>query len=145
MGKQRPCLAALMAVVGAGRALQGQAAALDVPWGATDDEITATLPGDELVAADTPRTTRAVTIDAPIAEVWPWLAQIGEGPRRLLQLLLAGTRSRRAHPQREHHPPRMAGHPRRRHRMAGPALRRGCAAGGGSGQAELAPGADVAR
>ena len=47
-------------------------------WGASDDEIKAVLPGDELVAAHTPRTTRALTIDAPIAAVWPWLAQIGE-------------------------------------------------------------------
>lgn len=47
-------------------------------WGAHDDEITAPLPGDELVEAHTPRTTRAVTIDAPVEAVWPWLAQIGE-------------------------------------------------------------------
>ena len=47
-------------------------------WGASDDEIKAVLPGDELVASHTPRTTRALTIDAPIAAVWPWLAQIGE-------------------------------------------------------------------
>ena len=36
------------------------------------------LPGDDLVAAHTPRTTRALTIEAPISAVWPWLAQIGE-------------------------------------------------------------------
>ncbi len=47
-------------------------------WGAHDDEIAAALPGDELVDAHTPRTTRAVTIDAPVESVWPWLAQIGE-------------------------------------------------------------------
>jgi hypothetical protein len=47
-------------------------------WGADADEVTADLPGDELVSATTPRTTRAVTIDAPIRTVWPWLAQIGE-------------------------------------------------------------------
>lgn len=47
-------------------------------WGASDDEITAVLPGDELVASHTARTTRALTIDAPISAVWPWLAQIGE-------------------------------------------------------------------
>jgi hypothetical protein len=47
-------------------------------WGASDDEIKAVLPGDEFVSAHTPRTTRAVTIDAPISAVWPWLAQIGE-------------------------------------------------------------------
>jgi hypothetical protein len=47
-------------------------------WGARDDEGAADLPGDELVVAHTPRTTRAVTIDASIEDVWPWLAQIGE-------------------------------------------------------------------
>jgi hypothetical protein len=47
-------------------------------WGATAEEITAVLPGDELVEPGGPRTTRAVTIDAPPEAVWPWLAQIGE-------------------------------------------------------------------
>jgi hypothetical protein len=47
-------------------------------WGASPDELSAVLPGDELVSAVTPRTTRAVTIDAPVEDVWPWLAQIGE-------------------------------------------------------------------
>lgn len=47
-------------------------------WGADDDEIGAALPGDDWVAADSPRTTRAVTIDAPIETVWPWLVQVGE-------------------------------------------------------------------
>lgn len=47
-------------------------------WGVTEPEITAELPGDELVATGVPRTTRAVTIDASIESVWPWLAQIGE-------------------------------------------------------------------
>jgi len=47
-------------------------------WGATPDEVDATLPGDELVDGTGPRTTRALTIDAPPATVWPWLAQIGE-------------------------------------------------------------------
>jgi hypothetical protein len=47
-------------------------------WGATPDEVDAVLPGDELVDGSGPRTTRALTIDAPPATVWPWLAQIGE-------------------------------------------------------------------
>jgi hypothetical protein len=47
-------------------------------WGATDDEIARDLPGDELVDARGPRTTRAITIDAPPETVWAWLAQIGE-------------------------------------------------------------------
>jgi hypothetical protein len=48
-------------------------------WGAEGDEVTETLPGDELVMDRAPRTTRAISIDAPAAMVWPWLAQIGEG------------------------------------------------------------------
>lgn len=47
-------------------------------WGADDDEVTDPLPGDELVMDSAPRTTRAISIDAPTAKVWPWLAQIGE-------------------------------------------------------------------
>jgi hypothetical protein len=47
-------------------------------WGATREEVIAGLPGDELVVAGGPRTTRAVTIDAGPDAVWPWLAQIGE-------------------------------------------------------------------
>jgi len=47
-------------------------------WGAYPDEVHAALPGDELVASTTPRSTRGVTIDAPVEQVWPWLAQIGE-------------------------------------------------------------------
>lgn len=48
-------------------------------WGAGEDEAAAVLPGDDLVVAGVPRTTRAVTVDAPPRAVWPWLVQIGEG------------------------------------------------------------------
>lgn len=78
MGKQRPCLAGLLAVIGAVALYRGKLRPWLYTWGADDDEITAELAGDELVAATAPRTTRAVTIDAPICAVWPWLAQIGE-------------------------------------------------------------------
>lgn len=47
-------------------------------WGATDFEVGAVLPGDELVAPNVPRTTRALTINASMQSVWPWLVQIGE-------------------------------------------------------------------
>jgi hypothetical protein len=50
-----------------------------VRWGATDTEIAARMPGDELVDHPSFITTRAITIDAPPEEVWPWLAQIGYG------------------------------------------------------------------
>jgi hypothetical protein len=78
MGKQRTCLAALTAAAGVVALYKGELRPRMYRWGATDDEIIAKLPGDELVAATGPTTTRAVTIDAPIADVWPWLAQIGE-------------------------------------------------------------------
>jgi hypothetical protein len=48
-------------------------------WGATDDEVVAAMPGDDLLRPDAPGTTRAVTIDAPPERVWPWLLQIGYG------------------------------------------------------------------
>jgi hypothetical protein len=47
-------------------------------WGSSEDERSASLPGDELVPDPGIQTTRAVTIDAPVDEVWPWLAQIGQ-------------------------------------------------------------------
>jgi hypothetical protein len=48
-------------------------------WGAVPDEIGAALPGDELVPAPRLGYTRAITIDAPVEAVWPWLVQIGQG------------------------------------------------------------------
>ena len=48
-------------------------------WGATDDEVAASMPGDNLLRADAPSTTRAVTIRATPDEVFPWLLQIGLG------------------------------------------------------------------
>ncbi len=48
-------------------------------WGATDDEIAQPMPMDDHVAEPTYVTNRAVTIHARPEQVWPWLAQIGEG------------------------------------------------------------------
>ena len=45
--------------------------------GATDEETDAVLPGDELVTHPMWESTRAVTIDAPVEEVWPWIVQMG--------------------------------------------------------------------
>jgi hypothetical protein len=47
-------------------------------WGATDDEIAARLPVDDLVSPGALATTRAITVDAPVDAVWPWLLQIGQ-------------------------------------------------------------------
>src|SRR4029077_3212187 len=50
-------------------------------WGATGEEAAARLLGDELLEDAYGVTTRAITIDAPAASVWPWLAQMGPSPR----------------------------------------------------------------
>jgi hypothetical protein len=47
-------------------------------WHATTDEVKERLPGDEIVKAPTWTYTRAITILAPRAAVWPWLVQIGQ-------------------------------------------------------------------
>jgi polyketide cyclase/dehydrase/lipid transport protein len=48
-------------------------------WGATDQELTLALPGDEMVQRPQFNFTRAITIHARPEEVWPWLVQIGYG------------------------------------------------------------------
>lgn len=48
-------------------------------WGATSAEITQPLPGDALVPAPKLSYTRAITIQAPAARIWSWLAQMGQG------------------------------------------------------------------
>lgn len=48
-------------------------------WGATDEEVERPLPGDELVSEANFQTTRAIDIEAPPEQVWPWLVQIGQG------------------------------------------------------------------
>jgi len=48
-------------------------------WGATDEEVAGTLPGDDLFQNSNSEVTHAVTIDAPVEAVWPWLVQIGQG------------------------------------------------------------------
>jgi hypothetical protein len=49
--------------------------------GATPAEAAARLPGDDLLASPDETTTRAISIDAPPAAVWPWIAQMGPAPR----------------------------------------------------------------
>jgi hypothetical protein len=48
-------------------------------WGATAQEVAATMPGDGLVGHAATVSTRAVTIAAPVDQVWPWLVQFGQG------------------------------------------------------------------
>ncbi|WP_422747892.1 hypothetical protein ACN27E_07505 [Mycobacterium sp. WMMD1722] len=78
MGRQRPLLANVLALVGVAAIYRLHIRGWLTTWGADDDEVTMTLPGDEFVAGDAPRTTRAITIDASAGDVWPWLMQMGE-------------------------------------------------------------------
>jgi hypothetical protein len=48
-------------------------------WGATAAEVAAPMTGDEILPLAQFQATRAITIDAPPAGVWPWLAQVGFG------------------------------------------------------------------
>ncbi|HEY5059817.1 MAG TPA: SRPBCC family protein [Gaiellaceae bacterium] len=50
-------------------------------WGATAEEAASRLPGDELLEDADGVSTRATTVDAPAAAVWPRLAQMGPSPR----------------------------------------------------------------
>src|SRR6476620_4410566 len=76
-GGQRPLLAGSMMMDGVVALYRGRLRPWMYTWGARVDEVTAQLPGDGLVEAHTPRTTRAVTIDALIADVWPCLRRSG--------------------------------------------------------------------
>ena len=46
---------------------------------ATPEEERRALPGDDLVLIPGWEATRAVTIEAPVVAVWPWVAQMGYG------------------------------------------------------------------
>jgi hypothetical protein len=48
-------------------------------WGATEAEVREVMPGDDIVHRAQFNATRAITIEAPPEQVWPWIAQLGYG------------------------------------------------------------------
>ena len=66
----------LAAVVGLGAAIGRRR---HLHWNATPEEIAAILPGDELLVHANLTATRAITIRGSPADVWPWIAQMGQG------------------------------------------------------------------
>jgi hypothetical protein len=48
-------------------------------WGATTAEVAAAMPGDDVVRRAQFNATRAITVEAPPEQVWPWIAQLGYG------------------------------------------------------------------
>ena len=48
-------------------------------WGSTPEEVSRSLPGDELLPEVRWTSTHSITINARPEEVWPWIVQIGQG------------------------------------------------------------------
>ena len=48
-------------------------------WGATAEETSRRLPGDDLLEPADIVATRAISIDAPASAIWRWLVQMGPG------------------------------------------------------------------
>jgi hypothetical protein len=48
-------------------------------WGTRDDEFDEPFPGDDLIATPNLVATRAITVRALPGQVWPWIAQLGQG------------------------------------------------------------------
>ena len=46
-------------------------------WGATDEEVERTMPGDDIVNWPTFNATRGITVTANPGDIWPWLLQLG--------------------------------------------------------------------
>lgn len=47
-------------------------------WGATDEEVAMSLPGDVVAQKANYQNTLAITIKAPSSAVWPWVVQMGQ-------------------------------------------------------------------
>jgi len=77
----RPPLTAVALTAGLGALLYARLRRPILTWGSTVAEAASRLPGDELLEDADDITTRAIGIDAPAADVWPWLAQMGPSPR----------------------------------------------------------------
>ena len=67
-----------LGVLAAAAAALGAVRRVSLRWGTDGDETTRSLPGDDILPSADLQTTRAISIGAPRAEVWPWVAQIGQ-------------------------------------------------------------------
>jgi hypothetical protein len=68
---------AIAVAVGGALALAGRTRFLR--WGATNEEIAASQPGDDLISDANVTATRAISIRRSPDLVWPWIAQLGQG------------------------------------------------------------------
>ena len=76
-------LQTVLILLGALAALTGLYIFAFHPWmvrmGASETEVNRRLPGDEIIATPQMSSTRAITIRAPVEQVWPWIIQMGQG------------------------------------------------------------------
>jgi hypothetical protein len=79
--KARHAAAAALALAGGSLAVLVGTRRWHQHWGATDEEITRPLPGDDLIPDPRLDSTQAITVRAPAERIWPWLAQAGYGGR----------------------------------------------------------------
>src|SRR6266496_4230437 len=77
--KRRAALAGTFVIASAAAAYILAVRPWQLRWGATDEELDATLAGDDLIANPDLMATRAITVHAVAAQVWPWIAQLGQG------------------------------------------------------------------
>ena len=77
MSRRRRGVVAGVALAGAG--MEAGLVHLGRTFGSTPFERRRRLPGDDIVADPVVVTNHAITIDAPPADVWPWLVQMGWG------------------------------------------------------------------
>ena len=76
---KRRAAAAGTAVIGSAAAYVLAVRSWQLRLGATDEERGATLDGDDLIADPDLVATRAITVHALADQVWPWIAQLGQG------------------------------------------------------------------
>ena len=67
-----------LGIVAVAVAAVGAVRRVSLRWGTAGDEATGPLPGDDILPVADLQATRAISVDAARAEVWPWVAQIGQ-------------------------------------------------------------------
>ena len=78
MRRRRP-VASMAVLGGAAAALALLARPRLLNWGANHQEVQEPLPGDGFIGSADLVATRAVSVRAPADQVWPWVAQLGQG------------------------------------------------------------------
>jgi hypothetical protein len=76
---RRRSVTSVIAIGGAAAAYIRLARPRQLRWGATNQESDGSLLGDDLIANPDLTATRAITVHTSADQVWPWIAQLGQG------------------------------------------------------------------